>query len=50
MKIIITENQYNNLTQEKIKNFLFKLWDGQQENGEEPNLDEIIYDVLDIFY
>ena len=50
MKIIITENQYNNLTQEKIKNFLFKLWDRQQENGEEPNLDEIIYDVLDINY
>ena len=50
MKIIITENQYNNLTQEKIKNFLFKLWDRQQENGEEPNLGEIIYDVLDIKY
>jgi hypothetical protein len=48
MKIIITEAQYEKLTEETLKTFLFSFWDNQKKNGEEPFLDDVIYHVTDI--
>lgn len=48
MKIIITEAQYEKLGKEKVRNFLYKFWDAQKRKGEEPSLDEVIYDILNI--
>ena len=46
MKIIITESQYRSLTEENLKDFLFKFWDNQKEDGEQPSLDDIIYQLV----
>ena len=48
MKIIITEAQYKNLTEETLREFLLSFWDSQKKRGEEPFLDDIIYNVTDI--
>lgn len=48
MNIIITEAQYNKLTEEKIREFLSKFWDTQKKRGEEPFLDDMLYRILDI--
>ena len=48
MKIIITESQYAKLGEEKVRNFLYKFWNSQKKRGEEPSLDDVIYDVLGI--
>ena len=51
MKIILTDIQYNTLkemTEESLRNFLYKLWDTQKKRGEEPSLDDIIYQVTEI--
>jgi len=48
MKVIITESQYNNLTEENIRKFCYKIWDKQKKMGEEPHIDDVIYDVTDI--
>ena len=52
MKIIITERQQNliseNLTEENLRKFCYKLWDKQRKMGEEPHLDDIIYDISGI--
>lgn len=52
MKIIITERQQNliseNLTEENLRKFCYKIWDKQKKMGEEPYLDDIIYDISDI--
>ena len=48
MKIIITESQYRQLTEENIREFLYSFWDNQKKQGEEPSLDDIIYQVSDI--
>ena len=51
MKIILTDIQYNTLkemTEESLRNFLYKLWDTQKRRGEEPFLDDIIYQVTEI--
>lgn len=53
MKIIITEEQYKlltevNMTEENLFRFLYSLWDKQKSKGEEPHLDDIIYDVTEI--
>ena len=47
MKIIITEAQYNTLTEENLRNFLYSFWDRQKKLGDEPSLHKIIYDVFD---
>jgi hypothetical protein len=48
MKIIITEKQYNKLTEENLQKFCYSVWNRQKKEGEEPNLDDVIYDVTDI--
>ena len=51
MKIIITESQYKllkEMTQQDLKKFLFSLWNTQKSRGEEPSLDDIIYQVTEI--
>ena len=48
MKIIITESQYQNLTEEKLREFLYGFWDKQKKHGEEPSLDDMLFRVLDI--
>ena len=47
MNIIITEAQYNELNKEKLREFLFAFWDNQKKHGEEPSLDDMLYNVLD---
>ena len=52
MKIIITERQQNliteNMTEENLRRFCYKIWDKQKKMGEEPHLDDIIYDISGI--
>ena len=52
MKIIITERQQNliseNMTEENLRKFCYSIWDKQKKMGEEPHLDDIIYDVVGI--
>ena len=47
MNIIITEAQYNELNKEKLREFLYAFWDNQKKHGEEPSLDDMLYNVLD---
>jgi hypothetical protein len=48
MKIIITEAQYDLLTNENLRQFLYSFWDKQKKQGEDAMLDDIIYQVTDI--
>ena len=48
MKIIITESQYQDLTEKKLREFLYGFWDKQKKHGEEPSLDDMLFRVLDI--
>lgn len=52
MKILITERQQNliseNMTEENLRKFCYKIWDKQKKMGEEPHLDDIIYEISDI--
>ena len=52
MKILITERQQNliseNLTEENLRKFCYSIWDKQKKMGEEPHLDDIIYDISGI--
>ena len=48
MKVIITEKQYTKLSEEKLRKFLYSIWDAQKKNGQEPSLEDVIYDVTDI--
>ena len=48
MRIIITESQYQNLTEEKLREFLYGFWDNQKKHGEDPSLDDMLFRVLDI--
>jgi hypothetical protein len=48
MKIIISEAQYKQLTEENLREFLFSFWDQQKNRGEQPNIDDIIYQVTGI--
>jgi hypothetical protein len=49
MKIIITERQQNliseNMTEENLRKFCYSIWDKQKKMGEQPHLDDIIYDI-----
>jgi hypothetical protein len=48
MKIIITEKQYNKLTEDKLQKLCYTVWNQQKNRGEEPHIDDIIYDITDI--
>ena len=48
MKIIISESQYRQLTEENLREFLFSFWDQQKKRGEKPHLDDIIFQVTGI--
>lgn len=48
MKIIITEEQYNKLRGDGLRKFLHSIWDKQKKLGEQPMLDDVIYDVTGI--
>ena len=48
MKIIITESQYNKLTEDKLHKLCYTVWNQQKKRGEEPHLDEVIYDISGI--
>lgn len=52
MKIIITERQKKLITEKidenKLRDFCYKLWNKQKEIGEEPHIDDIIYQVSGI--
>lgn len=53
MKIIITEEQYKllnevNMTEDNLRRFLYSIWDRQKKQGEEPFLDDVIYDVTEV--
>ena len=48
MKIIITEKQYNRLTEENLQKFCYSVWNRQKKMGEEPYIDDVIYDITDI--
>jgi hypothetical protein len=48
MKIIITEQQYSMLSEENLRKFCYAIWDKQKKKGEEPHMDDVIYDVTGI--
>jgi hypothetical protein len=48
MKIIITEEQYHMLSEENLRKFCYAVWDKQKKKGEEPHIDDVIYDVTGI--
>ena len=37
-----------NMTEENLRKFCYKVWDKQRKMGEEPHLDDIIYDISGI--
>jgi hypothetical protein len=52
MKIIISERQQRliseNLTDENLRKLCYSVWNRQKKMGEDPNLDDVIYDITDI--
>ena len=52
MKIIISERQQNviteNMTEENLRRLCYSIWDKQKKRGEEPYLDDVIYDISGI--
>jgi len=48
MKIIITESQYNRLTEDNIRKLCYTVWNKQKKMGEQPHLDDVIYEISDI--
>jgi len=48
MKIIITESQYNKLTEDNLRKLCYTVWNKQKKMGEEPHLDDVIYDISGI--
>jgi len=48
MKIIITESQYNKLTEDNLRKLCHTVWNKQKKMGEEPHLDDVIYDISGI--
>jgi len=48
MKLILTEAQYRQLTEENLREFLYSFWNNQKRQGEDPSLDDIIFQVTDI--
>ena len=48
MKYVITENQHKIMSEENIRKLCYAIWDKQKKKGEEPNLDDVIYDITGI--
>jgi hypothetical protein len=48
MKVILTEAQYRQLTEENLREFLYSFWDNQKRQGEVPSLDDIIFQVTEV--
>ena len=52
MKIIISDRQQNliteRVTEENLRKLCYQVWDRQKKMGEEPHLDDIIYDISGI--
>jgi len=48
MKVILTEAQYRQLTEENFREFLYSFWDNQKKQGEDPSLDDIIFQISEI--
>jgi hypothetical protein len=48
MKIIITESQYNKLTEDNLRKLCYTVWNQQKKRCEEPHLDDVIYDISGI--
>jgi len=52
MKIIISERQHNliseNMSKENIRKFCYQIWDKQKKMGEEPHIDDVIFDFTGI--
>lgn len=48
MKIIITESQYNKLTEDNLRKLCYTVWNKQKKMGEQPHLDDVIYDISEI--
>lgn len=48
MKIIITEDQYKMMTEENLRRLCYAVWDKQKKKGEEPHLDDVIYDITGV--
>ena len=48
MNIIITESQYNILSENNIKKLCYAVWNKQKKMGEDPNLDDMIYSISGI--
>lgn len=52
MKIIISERQENmiseNMSKDNIRKFCYQIWDKQKKMGEEPYIDDVIYDFTGI--
>ena len=45
---MLTESQYRQLTEENLREFLYSFWDNQKRQGEDPSLDDIIFQLTDI--
>ena len=52
MKIIISDRQQNliteRVTEENLRKLCYQVWDRQKKMGEEPYLDDVIYDISGI--
>jgi hypothetical protein len=52
MKIILTKRQQRliieNFTEENLRKLCYQIWDKQKKMGEEPHLDDVIYDISGI--
>jgi len=48
INIVITEAQYRQLTEENFREFLYSFWDNQKKQGEDPSLDDIIFQISEI--
>ena len=48
MKIIISEEQHKMMTEENLRRLCYAVWDKQKKKGEEPHLDDVIYDITGI--
>ena len=48
MKYVITENQHKMMSEENIRRLCYAIWDKQKKIGEDPNLDDVIYDITGV--
>jgi hypothetical protein len=48
MKIIITEEQYDELSEKNLRSFLYKFWDSLKKKGDDQFLGDVVYDISNI--